>query len=86
MPSMNFYRDDSAGQDALPTSIPKTSPEPSVLVGAQVTDALVRQLTGSDAQYYEATGNARDAAVVRERAQRMWDALVDIARTTGDQS
>lgn len=83
MPSMNFYRDDPAGQAALPEAIPPSLSGPSVLVAAQVTDALVRQLTGSDAQYYEATGNHRDAAVVRERAQRMWDALIDIASATG---
>lgn len=54
-----------------------------VLVQAAVSDKLVHQLTGMDPAYYDATGNKADAAVVRERAQRMWDALIDIAKAQG---
>lgn len=52
----------------------------TVAVRVVVTDALVIKLTGFDPAYEEAMGNTRDARVIRERAQCMWDALLAIAR------
>lgn len=82
MPSMNFYSDDPAGQAAL-LAIAQSTSGTTALVHREVSDQLVCQLTGHDVAYFRATGNLADAVTARERAQRMWDALVNIANATG---
>jgi hypothetical protein len=59
---------------------------PAVRVAVEVSDQLARQLTGSDPADLESAGNERDARLIRERAQRMWRALITIAATTGSAS
>jgi hypothetical protein len=59
------------------------SPGPAVRVAVQASDKLARQLTGFDPADLESAGNERDARLIRERAQRMWDALIAIAADAG---
>ena len=70
----------------IPVNAAQHTPGPVVCVTVRVSDQLARQLIGLDPAYADAMGNERDARIIRERAQRMWDALIAIAKANGGAS